>query len=163
MNKEKAMKTVRYALIFLILATLVFIYAQSFKSPVESAEDSNKVGDIIAEIIPPDTKPGEFVQTNIRKLAHFTEFFVLGAEIAVYALLFTRGAWSWAIRFALGLILALFDETVQMFTKRAPEIRDVWIDFLGYASALLIASGVFFAVRLLVMEIIKRKNRKQNG
>lgn len=160
MNKDVIMKIIRIALILCIAATLVFIYAQSFKTPEQSTAESDKVGDIIAEIIPPETKPGAFIQTNIRKLAHFSEFFMLGIEIALYVLIFERTRIKVALLYPLGIILAVFDETVQIFTKRGPEIKDVWIDFLGYATGSLILTAVFF---LAIVIIKKIKIRKQNG
>ena len=160
MDKKILMKILRYGLILLICATLIFIFAQSMKSPEESAADSDKVGDIIAEVIPPETKPGEFIQTNIRKLAHFTEFFVLGAEIAAYALIFYKNVWVRLLHYPLGILFALLDETVQIFTERGPQIVDVWIDFLGYTVSAATVTAVFFLVKFISDRFFKQHNQQ---
>ena len=161
MDKKILMKILRYGLILLICATIIFIFAQSMKSPEESAADSDKVGDIIAEVIPPETKPGEFIQTNIRKLAHFTEFFVLGAEIAAYALIFYKNVWVRLLHYPLGILFALLDETVQIFTERGPQIVDVWIDFLGYTVSAATVAAVFFLVKFILDRLFKRYNEQE--
>jgi len=74
----------KIALIILIFATVAFIFARSLKTPEKSSAESDKVGDIVEEVIPPETKPGEFVQVNLRKIAHFVEFAALGIEVAIY-------------------------------------------------------------------------------
>lgn len=163
MNRDKIMKIAQYVLILIIIGTLIFIYTQSLKSPEESLKDSETVGGIIAEVIPPDTKPGEFIQTNLRKLAHFSEFFVLGLEIGFYAVLFWRKAIIFILSFPLGMILALFDETIQIFTGRGPSVTDVWIDVLGYSIAIAIAI-ISFAVYYHVMTVVKKHRvKRQNG
>ena len=60
-------KNTQIILILLVLSTIAFAFYQSALPPEESAEKSDKVGEIIEEIIPPDTKPGEYVQKNLRK------------------------------------------------------------------------------------------------
>lgn len=147
-------------LLLLIAGTLIFIYAQSVKPPEVSKEESDKVGEIIEEIIPPDTKPGEFIQTNLRKLAHFTEFFVLGLEIALYGVFYTRSIKTQGLLLPLGVIFALFDETIQIFSKRGPQIKDVWIDVLGYAIALISVYAVYYAAKAIIRYVKIKKTEK---
>lgn len=66
----------------------------------------------------------------LRKLAHFSEFAVLGFLL------------SHCLRAAItrpllaGLLCAMTDETIQRFIPgRSCEVHDVWIDFLGLAAA----------------------------
>ncbi len=160
MNKEQFIKIARITLIILIIVTLVFIYVRSTKSPEASIEESDKVGDIIAEIIPPETKPGEYIQTNLRKLAHFTEFFVLGIEIALYVVFFWNNKLAFGLSYPLGILLGFFDETIQIFVERGAEIKDVWIDFLGYALAV---SSVYIAyfVAIKVIDLYKKRKMEQ--
>ena len=72
----------------------------------------------------------------LRKLAHFSEFAVLGFLLAQ----------CFRVRVArpllAGLLCALGDETVQLFIPgRSGQIHDVWIDFAGVALA---AALVYF-------------------
>lgn len=144
----------RYILIALIIATLLFIFIQSMLPKEKSHAESDAVGGIISEIIPPDTPAGEYVQKNIRKIAHFTEFAVLGGEIALYIILFMPKIRYMLLSYPTALILALLDETVQIFSGRGPAVSDVWIDFLGFLSA----SAVFYVVYAVICFIqCKRK------
>jgi VanZ family protein len=137
---------IRILLISLIVCTLAFIFGQSMLSVEESTENSDAVGGFIAEILPPDTPVGSYVQNNIRKIAHFTEFFILGCEMSVYILLFHRRKLPIISAYFIALTTALIDETIQIFSGRGPEISDVWIDFFGFASShTLIISVCFLA------------------
>ena len=89
--KNLRYKTIlRLLVILLIISTLAFIFIQSMLPPEKSSEQSSAVGEIIEEIIPPETPVGGYVQTNIRKIAHFVEFAALGAEVAVFVILFLK-------------------------------------------------------------------------
>lgn len=152
-------KTVRILLLLFIVATLLFIFVQSMLTPEKSSEESGAVGEIIEEIIPPDTKPGAFIQINLRKIAHFVEFALLGAEISLYIILFSRKR-TWAfLSFPVALITAFFDETIQIFSGRGPAIVDVWIDFAGFASA----SVIFYMVATIIALICKNVNKNSQN
>ena len=153
--KKKRINTIKAFLLCAILLTLIFIFVQSMIPAEKSSEQSNIVGDIIEEIIPPETKPGEFVQTNLRKLAHFFEFAVLGAEVAVYVCLFMRKASIVSLSYITALTVALCDETIQIFSGRGPSVRDVWIDFSGF----VFASAVIYAVAVIIF-LMQRKTKK---
>ena len=144
-------------LIILIIATLGFIFTQSMLSPEKSKDQSNSVGEIVGDVIPPDTKPGEFIQTNIRKLAHFFEFALLGAELSVLALVFERRKKFMLATYIFAVFVALFDETIQIFSGRGPSIYDVWIDFFGFAMAASLIYLIGFSVLLV------RKKWCENG
>ena len=51
----RSMKIIRFVLLILIALNLAFIVAQSLLPPEESSKESSAVGDIIEQIIPPDT------------------------------------------------------------------------------------------------------------
>ena len=137
-------------LILLIVATVVHAFYQSSLPVKESVAQSDKIGEIIEEIIPPDTKPGEYVQKNLRKLAHFTEFFFLGLWSSLYTVFYTKRKWSCASLIPFGMTVALLDETVQIFSKRGPSVTDIWIDIFGYVCAavpIIIFCFVFLLIR----------------
>lgn len=155
--KEKIYSIGKTVLICLMAITVLFILYQSSLPPEESKETSDSVGGIIADIIPPETPPGQFIQINLRKIAHFVEFAVLGAEFAAFVLIYFR-KWS-AILFGYpaAIITALLDETLQVFTGRGPDVKDVWLDFSGFLSSSLVIFGVFFLL-ILVIRLSKKKN-----
>lgn len=157
MNKVKINKILNIALVILIVLTLTFIYTRSMKAPETSQEESDKVGEIVGEIVPPETKPGAFIQLNLRKLAHFIEFFVLGAEISLYAVFFIKNLGISVLCYPIGMILAFFDETIQIFSKRGPQISDVWLDFLGYS----ISMTLVYLTYLLVVRISRKSHAEK--
>lgn len=146
-------KTTQFILILIIIATVAHAFYQSSLPMKESAENSSKVEEIIEEIIPPETKPGAFVKENIRKLAHFTEFFFLGLWSVFFVLLLKRKKGALLSLLPFGMTVALLDETVQIFSKRGSSVKDIWIDISGYASAIasvFLLCLLIFCVRKLV-------------
>ncbi len=138
-------KTVQAVLLFLILAMLAFIFIQSMIPPEESLKESDKVGDIVADIIPPESTVGEYIQINLRKIAHFVEFAILAILVSLYVVLYLNDYKVMLLTFPISLILAVLDETIQIFSKRGASVKDIWIDFLGFA----VVSLLFYTVYLL--------------
>ena len=131
-------RIIKFALLILIMLTIAFIFVQSLMPPEKSAAESSAVGEFIEQIIPPETKPGEFIQTNIRKIAQFVEFAALGAELSIYLIFFARQRMKIALSFPSALIVGFFDESFQLFSGRGASVKDVWIDFFGFIFASLI-------------------------
>lgn len=143
------------ALIAVIILTVAFIFSRSAKSKEQSSAESDAVGEIVDEIISDDVPQKDFIVINIRKIAHFIEFSILGAELAAYVLIFRKKSLFIVSSYVLGLILAFLDETVQVFSKRGPSIIDVWIDFFGL---FITASLVYlsFLISILIMRRVRR-------
>ena len=143
--KIKLLLALRIALIVCIICTLSFTFYQSVLTQEASAEQSEAVGGFLGEIFPPDTQTGEFVQENVREIAHFTEFFFLGLFLSLYVVIFLPSVGA-AVRarvrymiYSLIIcpIVPLIDETIQIFSGRGPEIADVWLDIFGYLTSTL--------------------------
>ena len=160
MKKADIMKLLH---ILLIVGTVIFIFSQSMKPQAVSEEESSKVGEIIEEIFPPEEPVGEFIQINLRKIAHFTEFFVLGIELAAYVLIFMRKTKIALFSYPLALIIAFFDESIQILSKRGPMISDVWVDFFGYTASTLIIFFLYSVIRLILRRVIAHREVKGNG
>lgn len=127
------------AVFLLIVATLVFIFCNSLDSREESSDKSGFVTEIITPILKIFMGKGNVTEHFVRKLAHFTEFFILGAESAVLAfLILRRGRVGVLSCLLFGVLSALSDETIQLFTGRGPSVADVWLDFGGFVTAFLI-------------------------
>ena len=144
----------RIFLITLIICTLCFTFYQSLLPPEQSSEVSEGVSDAIEPIIPSDTPTGSYVHTNLRKIAHFVEFAALGLEVALYVIFFLpafssspRSKFKYIVHsYAAAPIVALLDETIQVFTDRGPAITDVWLDTAGFFSLATISYLVYLAV-----------------
>lgn len=147
MNREKRLSTAKIILVTLILATLAFILINSMLPPEISSAESNSAGGFFALIFPEGTFLHTLIVPNIRKIAHFAEFFALGTEIALYVCFYTRrySVFVPASFFALQTV-ALLDETVQIFSGRGPSVSDVWLDTLGGVCAYLLVYTPYFLI-----------------
>ena len=146
-----------WVLLALIAGTVVFIFVNSALPPEVSAEQSGTVGGIIAEIIPPDTDLGSFIQEYLRKIAHFTEYGMLGIEISLLVFFYFKrrvlfGCSAAAVPFFVGFI----DESIQILSDRGPSISDVWIDIGGFITFSLLSYAVL-ALGDITLKMIKKK------
>lgn len=121
--------------------TLV-IWSNSLRPAEQSDAQSGQVLQWLLPLLRRTGLPETIWHTLVRKLAHMTEFALLG-------LLWTggliprgrAGCLDAAIRAAgLCLLTGMTDETIQLFIPgRSGQVTDVWIDFLGAALGLLLA------------------------
>ncbi len=123
-------------LIIAILLTLVFIFSNSAKTQKQSAAQSESFKEVVEKIIPKETDLGQKILKNIRKIAHFTEYGLLGIEssLLIFVLMNGRGKRYKNAAFSpvFALIVAFIDETVQIYSKRGPAVADMWIDVGGF-------------------------------
>lgn len=132
--------------------TTWFIFSNSMEVAEVSSAKSGQVLQMVNELL---GRVGLDPMTSheIRKLAHFGEFAVLGfwfmCCLRVYTRKYIRHI-SWPL--LLGLAIANIDETIQIYVSgRSSSVMDVWIDFGGVcagvgAAFLLIAfvGGLFY-------------------
>lgn len=137
----------RKIVFILAILVLLFIWGQSLLPQAVSARES---GWITLNIVRPllslfgiNTISGNLV----RKLAHVTEFFVLSTLVT---LLF-RGKILKSLFKC--FIIAFLDESIQLFSGRGSQIRDVWIDLIGV--------GIGFTAGFLILFIRKRLREKR--
>ena len=136
------------ALLCLILATVAFIFIQSMLSPGTSGAESGAVRQFLERFLSYDRPLGAFLLNNIRKVAHFVEYGVLGLDISLYVSLYSRDFVRLAPYTAiLGHGVAFIDETIQIFSGRGPAILDVWIDTLGFVCASFVLYLIAFILR----------------
>ena len=137
------------------------------KSPTQSTADSDAVkdfvSDVIAPVIPPESDLGQTIIKNIRKIAHFTEYGLLAIESALLIALLARkrgGRYKFAgLSVLAALIVAFFDETIQIFSKRGPAIADVWLDVGGFVTYTALTLLCFELVLLCKFAVLKIKDR----
>ena len=145
MEKTKRQRTILTVLVGL---TLAFIWGNSLMPGAVSGAISDWFGAVLSHIFggQVDTVHGHGV---LRKLAHGTEYLVLGAELCW--LLIPEKPWT-ALALS-GVLAALTDETIQLFVpERCGQIKDVWIDLGGFTVGVLLC--------LLVRFCHKRKTEK---
>ena len=155
--KSRFHKIFSITLIVLIVCTLSFTFTQSALSKEASTAVSEAVKDVIEVFLPSDTDAGEFVQENVRELAHFIEFAALGLFVSLYVALYMPAMglslcekrYYVIASYVFAPIVALLDETIQIFSHRAPDILDVWLDTAGYASLATLSYLGFFTVALV--------------
>lgn len=146
-----------------------FIFGMSAQTGEESSETSGRVIDIVAEVVVPgfsDMTDAEkdAVRENlsfpIRKLAHFTEYAVLGvlltASVAFSGKKTSVTCRKLTVSLSVGWLYAISDELHQkLVSGRAGMITDVFID----GSGVLVGCAAF---ALLLLFILKRVNRDKD-
>lgn len=148
MNHQK--RNVRICAWLLVL-NLLFIWGNSLLP----ADVSRSFSDCVLELLPERSEESAEQETDshiIRKLAHFTEFTVLGMLLSWLTILTKR---KWWIPIPAGMAAACIDETIQMFVPdRGPGLLDVGIDSCGVLMGMLLVNTAYF---------LKRKQTKSFG
>lgn len=162
--------TLRVLLPILCLATVIFIFSNSLQTATNSSKQSSTVVAAIqdvASVIAPDSKiataTGEAydkLHNFVRKLAHFSEFALLGALLCWTYFSYSdekRGLYIPALVF---VCIPCIDEGLQLFVQgRGASATDVLLDCFGGACGFLFA----FLVALGIQRILKRKNNKNDS
>ena len=124
---------IRSVLFVTVSLTISFIWANSVMTPSESAEISDSFSKIIQNILPQGDFL-DFIFKYIRKIAHFTEYGILGIQVAIY--IFLRGCERKpsfiCASIVFGICIALADEGIQYFAGRGNSLLDVLIDECGF-------------------------------
>lgn len=142
MGKQKRRNDWLWAMIGL---TTVFIWGQSLLPAPSSQAQSDAVRGWLSGLLG-QGPVALFLLTHIRKVAHFTEFALLGGEWALCRCGASPkvGRWMWLV----GLPVALVDESLQFISPdRAPQLRDVCLDYAGYLCGFLLVWAVVCAVQ----------------
>ena len=133
-------------LIVLIVLTLMFIWGNSLKDRTESAEISNGLLDYVKPLLQALGIPTEDDHA-LRKLAHFGEFGLLGAEISLLFLLQAGlRRKTLCLSVLVCILVAAVDETIQLYSGRACQLSDVLLD----ASGSICAIGAVYLISLII-------------
>jgi VanZ family protein len=143
LNKVKKINTL---LTLLIILLLVFIWGNSML-PKEKSDALSRW--VLAHIFRFDSENLGFDEGNhiLRKAAHMTEFMLLAAA-AVLRMRHKRLYWLYG---GLAAPAAATDETIQIFSHRGSQVKDVGIDCIGVVLGILIV--------LLILHSKKQKER----
>ena len=113
--------------ILLVILWMIFIFIMSSFNSTESSNQSNFIINIIINIFNINTT--EILSLIIRKLAHFTEYFILG--ILVYNMIYNLNKKKY-ISIIICILYAISDEIHQLFVVgRSCNIIDILIDNFG--------------------------------
>ena len=148
----------RIILLSLMVLTVGFIFTQSLLSRETSGEESAAVSGWLSNIFPTSTALGAFIFDNIRKIAHFIEFGILGTEFSLYALLYSKEKIKGLLCvLPASFCVAFLDETLQIFSGRGPSIADVWLDFFGALTFSAICFTFYFLALKLTLKLSKKR------
>ena len=121
--------------ITLLICNLVFIWGNSLLPGEVSGALSDWVKSVLAQLFASD--PGVSAGGGLlRKMAHFTEFTVLGICLAWLHGMLQKGRLQ---PFLWGTAVAAVDETIQRFVPdRGPSVKDVCIDSAGVLTGIIL-------------------------
>ena len=135
------MKKQNIVLIGVVCLLHLFIWGQSLLSGAVSSSQSGFVVDVLYPVVSwvlPNLSVGT-LSFIIRKLAHFTEYFILGLLLYRVYMSHVKGYFLLTTVVMHGLLVAAIDESIQLFTpNRSGELRDVLIDLLGVILAVVV-------------------------
>lgn len=142
MNKRKYIQ-----LFFLIctIACIAFIWINSSLDGKESSEISGGLLGSIKQFLATIGISKTISEFFLRKIAHFTEFAGLSYLLTTdFKLIFSNFKKYWDKVLFCGLFVAVVDETIQLFPiGRSSKVSDVWIDFAGVLSALIVTELLY--------------------
>ncbi len=153
--------SVRFRVIFFVLtaAMIGFAFVHSLMSAETSSIESSNALKLLYALLPRLNIGIDLTEYLVRKLAHFSEFTVIGMLAATCAYSFDRPRpyrYSVYVLFT-GLAAAVTDETIQLFSEgRSGQITDVLIDFSGAAIGMIMMMLCF----TLYIQIRKRKGKE---
>lgn len=149
-----------------VLAVMVMIFCFSAETGEKSGRTSDKIVRVAIELTQPDyerlprqeqARIHTRVSFSVRKLAHFTEFAMLGFALMLHVTVIgTRTRVRLPALWALGggVLYAVSDELHQgLVSGRSPAALDVGIDSLGVLCGL--------GVLCLILCLLKTKNIKE--
>lgn len=130
-------------LYILLPLTLCFIWGNSLMPASISGALSGWVKEMLHHFSSSAGVAGLSGDGILRKLAHASEFALLGGELSLLFRLQGKGH-RWPDLLLLGLMVALTDETLQLFIAgRAGLVKDIWIDFGGFLFGCLLIKLFF--------------------
>ena len=137
----------------ILVIGMAFVWGHSMIPASGSAEESRIIGEIIKPFLEIFVGEGNVTDHLVRKLAHFTEYgvlgFAMGANVALRGRELVSGSaktpqiYRWTYGLLLMLAIAVVDESIQIVTPgRGAMVADVLLDMCGSLAGLLAALAV---------------------
>lgn len=139
----------KYVSLMVSILLTLFAFLMSMASGDISGEMSSSISQTIYQaLIEPIswiTLSFDTFHTIIRKLAHITEYFLMGVS---WMITFHQFAWKYHFIWFLGLCIACMDEGIQLFSlDRGPSIVDVLLfDYLSFVLGVFVFLGIFHKI-----------------
>ena len=139
----------RVILAVAIALTLLFIWSSSLENAEESSDKSGAVVEVIKPIVDPQDKiEDDLFVSIVRKLAHFSEFALLGFEVYLFCKTFDNRKGSSLPYFVIPIVssfaCAVIDELLQLTSEgRSCEFADMMIDLAGILTGVIISAVLF--------------------
>ena len=157
---SKKEKIIGIILSVLVLFTTLFIFSNSLKNREESGADSSAIVDLVKPVF--DALLGDDHQVNVnlvvRKAGHLVEFCILAVLVLNLGLslkrIFDIRLFGYCLFYV--LLIAVFDEFIQIFSGRGSEVSDVLIDFCGA----IIGFSITYAVHFIGQKSKAKKEKK---
>ena len=142
----------------LLILTLAFIWGHSMVPRTLSADESGRALKLLYPLLSLFLDPKDITNHLVRKMAHFTEYAVLGMELRTLIGMYRRNGiavlFNKKLVFVPAVMYAFFtafiDETIQIFSGRGSQIADVWLDVFGA----FCGAGI---VSIILMKMDKRR------
>lgn len=153
----------RKRLIILLRILIVISILVAWGHSLMSLPASQKESGLVLKALKPVFKaimPGKTITDYfIRKLAHFSEFCIMGLEMTMYLQLSQGIKPKLLVNTLLsGLFIAFIDESIQMFTGRGPLISDLWIDLAGFT-----LGGLIMCLAVFIWHRLKGKGKEEEA
>lgn len=168
-RNKRTEKLLRLALVLWI----GFIWLHSAIPASGSSEESRVVGNFIRPLLELFLGKGNLTDHIVRKLAHFTEYtilgFLMGANVFAltkqvrgrFALPRAAAFFCWSYGLLLAMAVALLDESIQIFSPgRSPQVTDVLLDTAGSMVGLIFAKLCLFCDFFCAMIAAQTENEQ---
>lgn len=147
---------------FALIGCIVFIFSNSMQIADVSSNASGRVLLLMQKVLRAlglDSIANHLTMHIVRKLAHFCEYMLEGFLLMLCLRVYTKHLLkhvSWPILG--GLLTAQTDETIQLFVPgRSSQVTDVWIDFSGVMTGLIIGLILLGLIRMCIL-LYKHRN-----
>lgn len=147
----------KIAISFFVICILTILW-NTLDSPEVSTQKSMSVLSFLTSHTNGNNPFWYFVHYNVRRIAHFGEFFLIGVALVVCCIsVKKRIKANIGNMLFVGLFLAVVDEAVQLLNNRGARVSDVLIDFLG------VVIGMITTYMLYIMRRHYRGNGKNES
>ncbi len=142
------------------LCVIAFIWENSLEGVDISRARSGWVLQWVRPFLALFVPPKQINDHLVRKLAHFTEFFLLGALLAAYwRLILQRRMPRVLVSLCVGLAVASVDELLQFLSGRGPALADTALDFAGVTAGTFLCLACIGAV-LCIRNALRARRAK---
>ncbi|MDO5558570.1 MAG: VanZ family protein [Oscillospiraceae bacterium] len=158
-------KNKKWILYIAAAAVLVFIWTNSMQDQAHSVAASNSLKEfILAKLsffVDDNSRLMTFIQTYIRKCAHFIEFTLLGAVLMTILTINKKTSVQNIYNiFSFSVIVAVIDEFVQRYTGRGPNVKDVVIDSVGSLFGIFLVFDIYW-ISVFIRYMSKKRKSQQ--